>query len=198
MKRKKMNNLLLVIGLILGIWMTLSIVVRKKGAKRVSFIGSSTNEYKALIIYDPDPIYNLDEKISRSFAKGLAENGWLSTLSTVTSTSEIKEKEQFDLYVFCSNTYNWAPDKAIKEYINNSNHLKEKKVVAITLGSGATKRSQRILEELIKKRGAKLMGSREFWLMKPNNESKSKRSNIKIAVEMANTFGKEIAKKIKN
>ncbi|AXT58222.1 hypothetical protein D1815_21545 [Aquimarina sp. AD1] len=193
-----MNNLLLVIGLILGIWMTLSIVVRKKGAKRVSFIGSSTNEYKALIIYDPDPIYNLDEKISRSFAKGLAENGWLSTLSTVTSTSEIKEKEQFDLYVFCSNTYNWAPDKAIKEYINNSNHLKEKKVVAITLGSGATKRSQRILEELIKKRGAKLMGSREFWLMKPNNESKSKRSNIKIAVEMANTFGKEIAKKIKN
>ncbi|MBQ4804953.1 hypothetical protein J8L88_18960 [Aquimarina sp. MMG015] len=198
MKRKKMNNLLLVIGLILAIWMTLSIVVRKKGAKRISFIGSSTNEYKALIIYDPDPIYNLDEKISRSFAKGLAENGWLSTLSTVTSTSEIKEKEQFDLYVFCSNTYNWAPDKAIKEYINNSNHLKEKKVVAITLGSGATKRSQRILEELIKKRGAKLMGSREFWLMKPNNESKSKRSNIKIAVEMANTFGKEIAKKIKN
>ncbi|WP_405207984.1 hypothetical protein [Aquimarina sp. LLG6339-5] len=71
-------------------------------------------------------------------------------------------------------------------------------MVAITLGSGATKRSQRILEELIKKRGAKLMGSREFWLMKPNNESKSKRSNIKIAVEMANTFGKEIAKKIKN
>ncbi|WP_405207983.1 hypothetical protein [Aquimarina sp. LLG6339-5] len=117
MKRKKMNNLLLVIGLILAIWMTLSIVVRKKGAKRISFIGSSTNEYKALIIYDPDPIYNLDEKISRSFAKGLAENGWLSTLSTVTSTSEIKEKEQFDLYVFCSNTYNWAPDKAIKEYI---------------------------------------------------------------------------------
>ncbi|SEL07171.1 hypothetical protein SAMN04487910_1626 [Aquimarina amphilecti] len=198
MKRKKMNSLLLVIGLILAIWITLSIVVRKKGAERIAIIGSSINEYKALIIYDPDPIYNLDEKISRSFAKGLAENEWLSILSTVAAAKEIREKEQFDLYVFCANTYNWAPDKAIRDYVNNDNHLKEKKVVAITLGSGATKRSQRILEELIKEKGGRLIDSREYWLMKPNNKSKTKRSNIKIAVEMANTFGKEIAKKIKN
>lgn len=27
-----------------------------------------------LIVYDPDPFYNLDEKLCRAFAKGLAKN----------------------------------------------------------------------------------------------------------------------------
>ncbi|WP_299215377.1 hypothetical protein [uncultured Aquimarina sp.] len=199
-KRSKriMSTLLFVIVSTVVIWITLTIVVRQEGPERIAIIGSSTNDYKALIIYDPDPIYNLDEKVSRSFAAGLAENGWLSKLSTVAAAKKLEKEEEFDLYVFCANTYNWTPDKAIRDHINEDEHLKGKNVVAITLGSGATKRSQRLLEDLIKEKEATLIGSREFWLMKSNDESKTKRSNIKIALEMANTFGKEIAKKIKN
>ncbi|MFD2564415.1 flavodoxin family protein [Aquimarina rubra] len=193
-----MNTLLFVVVITVAIWIVLTIVVRQQGPERIAIIGSSTNDYKALIIYNPDPIYNLDEKISRSFAAGLSENGWLSKISTVAAAKKLEKEEQFDLYVFCANTYNWTPDKAIRDHINNDEYIKGKNVVAITLGSGATKRSQRILEDLIKEKEAKLIESREFWLMKSNDESKTKSSNIKIALEMANTFGKEIAEKIKN
>ncbi len=173
----------------------LTFVVAKTGPEKIATVGKNNN-HSALVVYDPDPIYNLDEKISLAFAEGLTKDGWTSKIATVAAAAKIEEP--FDLYVFCANTYNWAPDKAIRDYIKNSNHLEEQKVVAITLGSGATKRSQRLLEELITQKDAILIDSRSFWLMKPNNESEPKRSNRKIALEMANNFGKEIADRLRN
>ncbi len=199
MKRRKriMTTVLLVIGLTVMIWIILSVIVSQKGPEKIAIVGKSNDNQKALIVYDPDPIYNLDEKISKSFAKGLAEKGWLSKVATVAAAKNVEE-EQFDLYVFCANTYNWAPDKAVRNHIKNHDHLKGKNVIAITLGSGSTTRSQRVLEELIIQKEAILIDSRVFWLMKPNDKSETKRSNIKIAVEKANSFGKQIAETIEN
>lgn len=190
-----MTAIVIVITLTVFIWIALTFVVAKTGPEKIATVGRN-GDRNALVVYDPDPIYNLDEKVSIAFAEGLAREGWISKIATVAAAKKIEEP--FDLYVFCANTYNWAPDKAIRNYIKKSNHLKKKQVVAITLGSGATKRSQRLLEELITQKGAILIDSRSFWLMKPNTESESKRSNRKIAVEMANNFGKEIAEHIKN
>ncbi|EZH73978.1 hypothetical protein ATO12_13940 [Aquimarina atlantica] len=197
MKRRKriMINILVILGLTLIVWIVLTVIVDKKGPEKIAVVGSANSDQKALIVYDPDPIYNLDEKVSKSFAEGLLEKGWGSKVVTVAAAKKF-EKESFDLYVFCANTYNWAPDKAIRDHIKNIDYLQRKHVVAITLGSGSTKRSQRLLEELIKQKEAILIDSRVFWLMKPNTESKTKRSNSKIAVEMANDFGKEIAERI--
>ncbi|WP_109852380.1 hypothetical protein [Aquimarina sp. AU58] len=199
MKRRKrmMTNILVILGLTLIVWIVLTVIVGKKGPEKIAIVGASNSDQKALIVYDPDPIYNLDEKVSKSFAEGLLEKGWGSKVVTVAAAKNF-EKEFFDLYVFCANTYNWAPDKAIRDHIKNIDYLQGKHVVAITLGSGSTKRSQRLLEESIKQKEAILIDSRTFWLMKPNTESKTKRSNSKIAVEMANNFGKEIAERIKN
>lgn len=192
-----MMNILVVLGLTLIVWIVLTVIVGKKGPEKFAIVGAVSSDQKALIVYDPDPIYNLDEKVSKSFAEGLSEKGWGSKVVTVAAAKNF-EKEFFDLYVFCANTYNWAPDKAIRDHIKNIDYLQGKHVVAITLGSGSTKRSQRLLEELIKQKEATLIDSRTFWLMKPNTESKTKRSNSKIAVEMANNFGKEIAERISN
>lgn len=192
-----MVNILVILGLTLIVWIVLTVIVDKKGPEKIAVVGSANSDKKALIVYDPDPIYNLDEKVSKSFAEGLSEKGWGSKVVTV-AAAENFEKEFFDLYVFCANTYNWAPDKAIRDHIKNIDYLQRKNVVAITLGSGSTKRSQRLLEELIKQKEAVLIDSRVFWLMKPNTESKTKRSNSKIAVEMANNFGKEVAERIRN
>ncbi|WP_108808695.1 flavodoxin family protein [Aquimarina spinulae] len=199
MKRRKrmMTNILVILGLTLIVWIVLTVIVGKKGPEKIAIVGAANSDQKALIVYDPDPIYNLDEKVSKSFAEGLLERGWGSKVVTVAAAKKF-EKELFDLYVFCANTYNWAPDKAIRDHIKNIDYLQGKDVVAITLGSGSTKRSQRLLEESIKQKEAILIDSRTFWLMKPNTESKTKRSNSKIAVEMANNFGKEIAERIKN
>lgn len=197
MKRTKraMTAILVVLAMTIIIWVVLSVVVAKTGPEKIATIGEN-GDLKALIVYDPDPIYNLDEKISIAFAEGLGENGWESKVATVAAA--VKIKQSFDLYVFCANTYNWAPDKAIRNYINNNNDLEGKKVVAITLGSGATKRSQRLLERLITQKQGVLIDSRSFWLMKPNDELETKRSNRKIALEMANDFGKKTAENINN
>ncbi|MBG6130577.1 hypothetical protein IWQ47_002053 [Aquimarina sp. EL_43] len=199
MKRRKrmMMDILVVLGLTLIVWIVLTVIVGKKGPEKFAIVGAASSDQKALIVYDPDPIYNLDEKVSKSFAEGLSEKGWGSKVVTVAAAKNF-EKEFFDLYVFCANTYNWAPDKAIRDHIKNIDYLQGKHVVAITLGSGSTKRSQRLLEELIKQKEATLIDSRTFWLMKPNTESKTKRSNSEIAVEMANNFGREIAERISN
>lgn len=191
------KKLIIIFSIILVIWTLLTLIVERKGAENITIIGEPTSEQKVLILYDPDPFYNLDEQIGRSFAESLAESGWLSKVITVSAASDLNN-EQFNLYVFCANTYNWSPDWAISNFINNSTNLKGKKVIAITLGSGSTERSQRILEAQIKQKEAILLDSKVYWLMKPNDESRAKESNVEVAVDMAKTFGKQIAESLKD
>lgn len=191
------KKLIKIFSIILVIWSLLTLIAERKGTENITIIGEPTSEQKALILYDPDPFYNLDEQISKSFAEGLAENGWLSKVITVSAASGLNN-EQFNLYVFCANTYNWSPDWAISNFIKNSTNLKGKNVIAITLGSGSTGRSQRILETQIKQKEAILLASKVYWLMKPNDESRAKESNVEVAVDMANTFGKQIAESLKD
>lgn len=182
------------ISAILAFWLLLSLIAEKKNTeKNLVIIGQNLNNQKAVIVYDPDPFYNLDAQISKSFAQGLAKNGWTSKVVNVTTAENLSD-EQFDLYVFCANTYNWAPDWALSNLIKNHQGLKGKNVVAITLGSGATKRSKRVLEALINQKEATLVDSKVFWLLRPNDESRLKESNVQVAVEMAAIFGNQIAR----
>ena len=191
-----MVNIGIVFGLTLLVWIVLSVIVGRKGVEKVVTVGEINTQYKALILYNPDPIYDLDNQITRAFAAGLSENGWGSKIATVAAFDRVKN-ESYDLYVFCANTYNWSPDRVLKDHIKNSNYLKGKNVIAITLGSGSTKRSKHILERLIIDKKAILIDSRTFWLMKPNDQLAKGRSNIKTAINLANSFGKEIAEQIK-
>lgn len=178
------------------LWLTLTLLVHRKGPEHILMLGELTNSQKALIVYNPDLFYNLDEQVCTAFANGLSENGWFAKITTI-RTAEILENESFDLYVFCSNTYNWAPDRPAKNHIKNHSKLKGKAVVAITLGSGSTKQSRHILETLINEKEGKLIGSKEFWLMRPNNESRMEESNVTIALEMSYDFGKQVAQDMK-
>jgi len=196
-KLSKLVKFLIILGVVGFIWTSLTFVVEKKGKAKIDTIGESTAPQKALIVYDPDPFYDFDEQICKSVAKGLASAGWLSKVSTVTATADL-ETENFNLYIFCANTYNWNPDKVISQYIKTHKNLKNKRVVAITLGSGSTKRSQRILEQIITKKEAKLISSKAFWLLKPNGESNTDESNVTTAIEMAYTLGAQTAQSLQN
>lgn len=159
-------------------------------------IGNPASIKKALVIYNPDLFYNLDEHICIAFAEGLFENGWYSKVATVSLAEKLSE-DPFDLYVFCANTYNWAPDWPTRNFIENHSGLRGKNVVAITLGSASTERAQRVLETVIKNKGTHLIGSQVFWLMRPNDESQTEVSNVEIGVEMAREFGNKIGLKLK-
>lgn len=190
-------TILVIIGSIAIVWGLLTWIAEKKGPENRFIVGKPSNTKNALIIYDPDPFYNLDEQVCRSFGLGLADKGWKSEVVSVAALVKLDTKS-VDLYVFCANTYNWAPDFAVSNYIKKSTDLQGKDVVAITLGSGSTARSKRLLEEILKEKETNLIDSKAFWLLKPNDESRTKESNVGIALELSNKFGKHVATHLEN
>ncbi len=174
-------------------WIALTLVVQSSSNEKINQFGSAEESNTALIIYDPDPFYNFDEQICTNFAEGLSAEGWSAKVMTVSSAYKIKE--EFDLYVFCANTYNFAPDWAISNYIRNHIYLENKPVIAITLGAGTTDRAQKILEKKLAAKEGRLIGSEAYWLMRPNDESITDDTpNIEIALDKAKQFGQSIGK----
>ena len=158
-----MKKLLKVTGIALlamgAVWTALTVWAESAGPKRSWKLGNQAAKKRALIVYDPDPFYNLDEQVSRSFGQALADNGMRVTVATVEAVEESPE-QSIDLYVFCTNTYNWAPDWSISGFIRQQAHLDGKPVVAITVGSSETESAQKALEKIILDRKANLLDSR--------------------------------------
>ena len=169
-----------------------TIISEAAGKRYTSEFGQKENTLKVLIVYDPDPFYNLDQQVCESFAKSIAANGWFAQVASVAAAKQIYAS-QYNLYVFCANTYNWSPDWAVAGFIKKNVVIKNKNVVAITLGAGSTERSKTVFENLIKNAGANLIGSQTYWLWRPNDESQPKKSNVKVAVEMAGQLAGKIA-----
>jgi len=97
-KNKKMI-LLYVLGSILLIWGFLTLLAERKGVENLTEVGNPINKRKALIVYNPDLFYHLDQQICFAFAEGLTENSWYSKVATVSAAQKLIE-EPFDLYVF--------------------------------------------------------------------------------------------------
>ncbi len=194
-----MKKLLTITGITVlaigAVWAFLTVWAERTGPKRSWQLGNLAAKKRALIIYDPDPIYNLDEQVSRSFGQALADKGMHVTVATVAAVPEV-DHQSIDLYVFCANTYNWRPDWAITNFIEHQPNLADKSVVAITLGSGSTVDSQKALETLIRDKKANLLDSHSLWLLKPNDESRMKESNVAVSVSMAYTWGEAMAKRM--
>ncbi len=185
------------IGVILIGWTFLTLYVERKGPPKEWSVGGSQKNHKALIVFDPDPFYNLDEKVCLSFANALAESNFLVTVMTVAAAEESTDKT-FDLYVYCANTYNWRPDRAMVSYVKgNSESHQGKPVVAITLGAGSTGTSQKIFEKIIAENGGKIQSSHSLWLWRPNDETNSKNQNVQVAVAMAYEWGVKTGQQLK-
>ena len=195
MKNKIIFRSLLATVIIVSIgWTTLTVYVETAGPSKQWTFQSENAKRNAIVVFDPDPFYNLDEQVCMSFGKALSENGFRVQVATVAAAEQFKSSE-FDLIVYCANTYNWRPDWSITSYIHNSEKIHSgKKCVAITLGAGSTGSSQKHFEEVITNAGGKLIGSYSLWLWRPNDESKMENPNVEVAVAMAYDWGKQVAK----
>ena len=191
--RTSIFKLLFGIGVI---WAILTVWMQFSGKEKVEIVQAERELKRALIVYNPDPIYNLDAKVCRSFAKGLLNHQISSTIASVKSVDELEG--QFDLYVFCVNTYNWAPDWRLTNYIKEHARLKNKKVCAITVGAGSTMRAQRKLEWHLQDKGVELLGSEMFWLLRPNDENRMQEKNVLVANDQAKSFGDRIGQLLKD
>ncbi|MBX2874272.1 MAG: hypothetical protein KTR30_19285 [Saprospiraceae bacterium] len=192
-KSKWRSRISWAVATILTCWVILTLWAQINGPGFVQRLpAEDEGARQALVVYDPDPIYNLDEQVCRAYAQGLNEEGWQVVIASVNAARTLPGT--FDHYTFCANTYNWAPDLSICNFIENRKDLFQKPVLAITLGSGSTARAQRILEQKILKQQAVLVNSVSYWLMRPNDESRLDESNVEVAKDMAYTLGLQTAK----
>ena len=178
--KRKFRFLVRALTAVLIFWLVMTIWVETKGPENFSTYGDSSFFKKALIIYDPDPIFNLDEQVCRMTAVSLANDGISSDIKTV-SSAENSVLQSYDLYVFCSNTYNWQPDWAISDFIGKVD-LRNREVICITLGSGSTETSRKKLEKIVIGKKGEIIGSRSLWLLRPNTESRMSEPNVQVAL----------------
>ena len=171
-------------------WLLLTIYAQFSGSANIELVKSESGDRTALILFNPDPFYNLDHQICKSLGEGLARQGFDSWIVT-TKQSNIS-REEYDLLVICSNTYNWAPDWGVTRFIQQNKPFDQQPVIAITLGSGSTSRSEKLLQYKLNRANAKVIASYHLWLMRPNDESKMDRNNVEIANELARKIGQEI------
>jgi hypothetical protein len=177
---------------VLFIWIVLTVWVEKEGPPDKWNMGNLNASKKALILYDPDPFYNLDQQICESIGSVLSNHDYNVTIATVSGIKDTKTND-YQLYVFCANTYNWQPDWAICKAISKMT-IADKETIAITVGAGSTKHSQKVFEKLIKSKKANLLDSKSFWIWKPNDEARTKQSNVKMAVQISKEWATKIVR----
>lgn len=180
-----------IIGLAV-IWYFLTLYVQQPGRAFSEDLLSSDTERRALFVFDPDPFYNLDEKLCMSFARAIKDFGFNAYLRSPNAVGELKD-EEFDLLVLCTNTYNWAPDDAVRDFWRNYPDPQDQRVVLMTLGGGSTARARQIMEKAIQERNAQLLASEEFWSWKPNDEDRMDEKNSEVAQEVVHQWASAIA-----
>lgn len=185
---RSLRILLIVAIIVVAVWTALTIWVDMPGKETSVTLGNETDSLLVLVVYDPDPIYNLDEQVCRGIAKGLNENHIQVVLATTKAATKL-DLQAFESVVICANTYNWAPDKAVINFIEESSAISNKDVVAITVGSGSTSAAREKLEAVLHAAGANIILSKEWWLMKPNDELRMEEKNVDVAVDQAYHIG---------
>ena len=171
------------------VWWLLTLYVQQKGPEaHFELTPKQPGQPTALFIYDPDPFYDLDDQVCRALAETYIDHGWHCTIQTVRA-AEKDPSTDYDLYAFCANTYNWAPDRAVANFIKKHPALKDKSALAITVGGGSTNRAKRLLNKIIQEKDANLIGSTQYWLWRPNDESRMEESNVRVAQDMIKEWG---------
>jgi len=177
---------------ILLIWLVLTLWVQQSRPAASWSTVLEESRGTALIIYNPDPIYNLDAQLAGAFAEGLKKSGWTATVTSY-ETFQDSVPLGHNLYVIIANTYNWAPDWPTRHFIEKATWLEGESVAALTLGSGSTERSRRLLEEVLQMQRVDLIDSRTYWLLRPNDDFREDEPNVEVARQLVRQFAGDLA-----
>lgn len=155
----------------------------------------STGSPRVLILYHPSRDTHFSDDLSLAFAKGLGVSGIAVDRATINAHTPISPMGYAGIAVV-SNTYYWTPDLPTLWYLGRArwNNLP---AVALIGGAGATHRSQNMLNLAMSAAGGRLLLSQSYWLLRPNDESRTDISNRTIALEQATTLGRLMAAKLK-
>ncbi|MGB8857339.1 MAG: hypothetical protein WCC58_11810 [Burkholderiales bacterium] len=187
-----MKTILMAVVAILVIGLTVVTLSVESEAKYQLEVLESHGNAKALILFHPSRDAHFSDELSLAIADGLKTAGFSVQRATVTRSTPGAPKE-FALIAVVSNTYWWTPDLPTLRYLARA-RLDNIPAVGIIGGAGATKRSQRMLDEALRKTGANVIQTRAFWLFRPNDEARMNEPNRQVALQMAMQFGASAGK----
>jgi len=146
---------------------------------------------RALVLYHPSRDATFSDDLSLAVARGFQEAGLGVVRATVTRDTPA-HPEGYAVIAVVANTYWWTPDLPTLRYLRRA-RFDGTPVVGLIGGAGATGRSERMLGEALRATGGTVVGTRSFWLLRPNDETRMDEPNRGVALELARRFASEAA-----
>lgn len=185
-----------IIGIVIGAMLLLGVIALTVAVeiestyKHEILSGGTAN--RALILFHPSRDAHFSDELSISLAEGLKAAGFSVHRATLTSDTP-SAFEGYALIAVVSNTFWWTPDLPTLRYLERA-RFNGVNAIGVIGGGGATERSQRMLDEALRKTGANVIGTRSLWLWRPNDESRPGEPNKQVALQLANAFAVEAAR----
>jgi flavorubredoxin len=148
---------------------------------------SQGGKARALVLFHPSRDAHFSDDLSTALAEGLTGAGFSVDRESLTRATP-PQPEDYALIAVVSNTYWWTPDRPTLQYLQRA-RFDGRYAIGVIGGAGATGRSQRMLDLALRATGAKVLQTRSFWLMRPNDETRMKGSNRAVALQLARQFG---------
>jgi hypothetical protein len=179
--------------LLLGGLVFVSVVVQLEAEYTLKALGGE-GKAKALVLFHPSWDAHFSDDLSLALSDGLKEGGFAVDLATLTRDTP-GDPTGYALIGVVSNTFYWTPDLPTLRYLKRA-HLNGISVVGLIGGAGATARSQRVLDEALRRTGARVIATRSFWISRPNDETRMNEPNREVARDLAKQFGLESANRV--
>jgi hypothetical protein len=127
--------------------------------------------------------------LSISVAQGLKNLGYSverATMAKMTST----DLSDYAFVAVVSNTFWGTPDLPTLHYLARA-RLKGIPTIGLMCGAGSTDKSQKKLEEALRRTGASPVQTQSYWTKRPNDEKQMEAPNRVVAQQMAQQFAVE-------
>jgi hypothetical protein len=141
---------------------------------------------KALILYHPSRDAHFSDELSLSVAQGLKSLGYAVDRATMTEETPTAPTD-YAIVAVISNTYWGRPDRPTLHYLARA-RLTGIPAIGLMCGAGSTDRSQRRLDEALRRTGATPVETGSFWTMRPNDEKRMTEANRVVGQQMAEQF----------
>jgi hypothetical protein len=189
-----MKSMLVAIGfLLLGTAAIITVVVESEGGYQHEVLGGG-GPARALVLYHPSRDAHFSDELSMALARGLINAGFAVERATLTGATPAA-LGNYQLVAVVSNTYWWTPDRPTLRYLARV-RLDGTAALGIIGGAGSTGRSQRLLDEALRKTGARVIDTRSFWIFRPNEATESGEPNRQVAMRLAERLGRETGRQL--
>jgi hypothetical protein len=186
-----MKKIAIVVGLLLlGGLAVVSVIVQVEADYTLRALGGE-GKARALVLFHPSRDARFSDDLAIALSEGFKAAGFAVDLATLTEETP-GDPRGYALIGVVSNTYYWTPDLPTLRYLERA-QLQGISAVGAIGGAGSTARSQRILDEALRRSGAIVIGTRSFWLWRPNDERRMSESNRDVALQQARQFGMDTA-----